>query len=110
MVTIRIEIAGATGTVDVDLSTPLGTVMAQSIETARAIADAPGAIVGIDEIIFRYQVFGGTAPASWVGLCWVVRAFAGFKRWFLVSCFPFVGSSGPPFGVRGLCSLWALRF
>ena len=70
MVTIRIEIAGATGTEDVDMTIPLGTVIARSMTTARAIADAPNAIVGIDEIIFRYQVFGGTAPASWVGLCW----------------------------------------
>ena len=42
---------------------------------------------------------GGTAPVLGVGLCWVVRAFAGFQRLLLVSCFPFAGSSGPPFGV-----------
>ena len=45
------------------------------------------------------------------GLCWAGRVFTSFSRLFVSCfCFPFVGSSGLPFGVRGVCWLSVLRF
>ena len=109
MVTINIEIAGARGTVDVDLSVPLGTAIAQGVTAARGIGDTDDdATIGIEELIFRFEV-DGFAPASWV---WVVlggafRAFSALSVRFLF-LLPLCGVKRP--ALRGVRRVLAFVF